>query len=400
VPEQDATILRVAALRHASGIVDVAIRCAATSFKVDHFRARCTLADTTELSPALNLQASDCSKPSINPQQDLYGGVLFHRGRFQRVTGYHHLAVRECCSEISVDNESNWFARHLPQHLLLGDPGARDAAIHAVQACIPHARLVPVGIDSIVRSGQPLGGSCTVQARETAYENGEFTYQLEILDDKGQLTEVWSGLRLRKIEDYEGSHWAPPLLTNYIQRHLEDLMPESELRLSLVNGDDRDRNTRREHAVASITQGNGTLLHRPDGKPELLDGDNSISVSHLGNLTLAVSGHQNVGCDMEAITQRNLSHWDGLLSDEDRLLAETITAGVEGQGNTSATRLWTVRESLKKAGADMDTPLTIESPVDNGWVVLRAGHQRIASYVASMQNTDSPVAIAILGRKV
>ncbi len=45
---------------------------------------------------------------------------------------------------------SDWFARYLPATLALPDPGARDAFIHCVQACIPHATVLPIGVDRIV----------------------------------------------------------------------------------------------------------------------------------------------------------------------------------------------------------------------------------------------------------
>ena len=38
----------------------------------------------------------------------------------------------------------------LPAELVLGDPAARDAAIHAVQACIPQATILPIGVDRLI----------------------------------------------------------------------------------------------------------------------------------------------------------------------------------------------------------------------------------------------------------
>ena len=52
-------------------------------------------------------------------------------------------------AEIAAGNQTEWFNSFLPAQLVLGDPACRDAAIHAIQACIPHARLVPIGVGEI-----------------------------------------------------------------------------------------------------------------------------------------------------------------------------------------------------------------------------------------------------------
>ncbi|HBY81875.1 MAG TPA: hypothetical protein DEG47_33920, partial [Cyanobacteria bacterium UBA11148] len=57
------------------------------------------------------------------PLKHLYGEILFHKGRFQRLQGYHHLRAKECLAEI-IEQDDNWFSRYLPQNLILGDPGA------------------------------------------------------------------------------------------------------------------------------------------------------------------------------------------------------------------------------------------------------------------------------------
>ena len=75
----------------------------------------------------------------LDTVRDVYPEILFHEGRFRRLLGYRHLRATECLAEIEPDRDVAWFARYLPGDLLLGDAGARDAGIHAVQACIPEA---------------------------------------------------------------------------------------------------------------------------------------------------------------------------------------------------------------------------------------------------------------------
>ena len=64
--------------------------------------------------------------------------------------GYRRLRATGCVAEIAVGDQAEWFDRYLPAELILGDPAARDAAIHAVQACIPHATILPVGVERLI----------------------------------------------------------------------------------------------------------------------------------------------------------------------------------------------------------------------------------------------------------
>ena len=52
--------------------------------------------------------------------------------------GYRLLKAKECVAEITADDGAAWFGPYLPAEFVLGNPAARDAALHAIQACIPH----------------------------------------------------------------------------------------------------------------------------------------------------------------------------------------------------------------------------------------------------------------------
>ncbi|MDM8563935.1 hypothetical protein QUF54_11335, partial [Candidatus Marithioploca araucensis] len=58
-------------------------RCAQTSFKVDHFRARCRFDGVGEnLEKTKNSQVIDLTEEKVNidPKQELYGSLLFKKG--------------------------------------------------------------------------------------------------------------------------------------------------------------------------------------------------------------------------------------------------------------------------------------------------------------------------------
>ena len=119
-------------------------------------------------SPSSPESLLDGGPVALDPERDLYGELLFHRGRFRRVSGYRRLSARQCLAEITQDATTDWFSRYMPAELLLGDPGARDATIHAIQACIPQSTLLPVGVDRLQLSQEAAAnaGRRWVSARE------------------------------------------------------------------------------------------------------------------------------------------------------------------------------------------------------------------------------------------
>src|SRR5205807_9707834 len=121
-----------------------------TAFQVDHFRAICRFGGAAPGERRTLTQIpSEMPAVALDPDRDLYGAILFQSGRFKQLRGYRHLRATECVAEIACHEAADWFGLYLPSGLVLGDPGARDAAIHAIQACIPHATILPTGVDRL-----------------------------------------------------------------------------------------------------------------------------------------------------------------------------------------------------------------------------------------------------------
>ena len=98
-----ALTIRLAALRRENGCVEVCLRSEETDFQVDHFRAVCRFAARDETTvPRLSLSPFESEHLPLNPQKDLYGRILFHRGRFCRLRGYRLLKAKECVAEITA----------------------------------------------------------------------------------------------------------------------------------------------------------------------------------------------------------------------------------------------------------------------------------------------------------
>ena len=247
VPAGRSTTIRVAALVREPGTVEVVLRDASTGFAADHFRALCRFGRSAQADddrPRLLAPFPAAGTPgriALDPQGDLYGGVLFHQGRFQRLAGYRSLRATECLADISADGSTVWFGRYLPDRLVLGDPGARDAAIHAIQACIPHATLLPTAVERVISHGLAADVPLLLAARERSRNGDEFVYDVELRTVDGRLRESWEGLTLRAVDRIAPpAAWPAALLGPHVERRLQELFPGAGVRVSL----DRERGSR------------------------------------------------------------------------------------------------------------------------------------------------------------
>ncbi len=373
VPPDGFRTLRIAALANeASSEIEVVIRSDETGFQADHVRSVYELGPRAE--ETISLPVSD--PRALADATVLYDAVLFQRGRFQRVLGYQTLHARSCVAEVE-SRRDGWFQAYRPQDLVLGDPGCRDAFLHAIQACVPHLRLLPVAVERI-ELGRPPDGVLRVRARERSHDGDTFVYDFEVVDASGALCERWRGLTLKSVRAVDApSTWPPGLLVPYLERRVAELLGESAISVSL-----EERSARRTPAE-----------HRPDGKP-LSRSALDTSLAHLNGKTLAVAGPPRVGCDIEAVTNRTPERWRDLLGVERFRLARLLAA--DGlQLDDAATRVWTALECRRKAG-QLAGSLTLAGSADDGWTVLRSGHGRIATYVTRMEGYDGAVAFGFL----
>jgi enediyne polyketide synthase len=392
IREGAANTIRVAALVRAAGSVEVVLRCSETGFQVDHFRAVCRVVSAPlDQAP----RTIDPRTIDLDPRHDLYGKVLFHTGRFQRLRDYRALAATQCLAEIIPDGTTAWFGRYLPSGLVLGDPGARDAAIHAVQACVPQITLLPVGVERITGSLSGQAGGLFVRAKERARLANGFVYDVELTDNEGRVREHWERLHLRTISgtDFKGP-WPDGLLTPYVERCLLELVPGADVLIAFERDGASDRRDRSIHAIESVL-GAGCVIRRADGKPTACDGRN-VSASHCGDLTIAIAGSNPVGCDLEIVKTRPSEIWSDMLGAERFKLAEVISREAKETLDVAATRVWTSLECLKKAGAGTTAPLIFGSAAPNGWILLASGELRIASGVVQRDGHKEDLAIALL----
>ena len=146
---------------------------------------------------------------------------------------------------------------------------------------------------------------------------------------------------------------------------------------------------------AELLESAAKILYRADGKPELPD-DLKVSIAHAGPLTLAATNSVSVGCDLEAIAPRTTECWRELLGAEHFSLAERLSPVAKEALESSATRVWTAVECLKKAGVPVDAPLVLDTAKDDGWVMLASGAFKIATYRANIRDLALPHIISVL----
>ncbi len=392
VVEGASNTIRVAALVRAPGRVEIVLRSSETGFQANHFRAVCRVADASQ-EPAR--RTIGVTRVALEPAHDLYGTVLFHTGRFQRLRDYRTLRAMECSAEIVPDGTTKWFGRYLPGSLVLGDPGARDAAIHAVQACVPQITLLPVGVERITGSLNGQAGELFVHAEERERFTNGFIYDVELTDAQGCVRERWDRLHLRAISGTEfNGPWPEGLLTPYVERCLLELVPGTDISIAFERDSTSDRHDRSTRAIERAL-GTSGIIRRANGKPEARDG-RDVSASHSGDLTMAAAGRSPIGCDLELIVTRTPETWCDILGCERFTLAEVISRETQETLDVAATRVWTAVECLKKAGAGMSAPLIFTGATPNGWILLASGELKIASGVVQRVGEKEDLAIALL----
>lgn len=395
VPESARATIRVAALVREPGVVEVVLRSQESGFQADHFRALCRFGEEVDLSSEPGREIPAEALP-LSPERDLYGGILFHSGRFRRLAGYRELRATECVAEIRPDADGPWFHGYLSQQLVLGDPGARDAVIHAIQACIPQGTILPTGVERIVPCAALGEGPCFVDARERSQRGQDFVYDLTVVDSRGRAIERWDGLQLRRVSSTApDASWPEPLLGPYLERRLGELMPGVKASIvvdrQVAAGPARSSDELIRRAVGQPL----AVLRRPDGKPEIA-APLAVSVAHAEPLAIVVAGDGTLACDAEPVAPRGEEAWRDLLGQHRSALAQLLERELGEDPHTAATRVWTAIECLKKAGANLDGPLVFREKTADDWALLVSGRLTIATWAGPAQSLARKVVWGLL----
>lgn len=399
VPHHQPVTIRIAALRRRPGVVSAVIRCSSTGFQVDHFSGECVFEDSqleTTGSPAARTADRDIP---LDPSRDLYGPILFQSGRFSRVEAYQLLRSDLSIARLRPPTQDQWFARHLSPELVLGDSASRDAALHSIQACIPHKTILPVGVNRITAGAGWTSGAAYVHAMERSCDGDNLVYDLRIENADAEICEQWEGLRLRAVSAIETrTPWPLALLAPYLERSVRQVLGRADIKVGLARGSTNMRAQTNNKLLWEMHGADAALIHRPDGKPEVMGvpGPVSVSISHSCEFTLLLAASSAAGCDMERIVDREPANWEQLLGTEHFTLAQQLANASGASIHQAATQIWALKESLRKAGACFTQPVSFISSSAGNWASFSAGTFKCAAVHVQVEETSAAVAFAFV----
>jgi enediyne polyketide synthase len=399
VPRHQSVTIQVAALRRRPGVVSTVIRCSNTGFQVDHFIGECVFeGDQIEATGLSSLPGADQDIP-LDPSRDLYGPILFQSGRFHRVEAYQRLQSDQSIARLGPTKQDRWFARHLSPELVLGDAASRDAALHSIQACIPHKTILPVGVDRILTSAGWTHGPARIHATERSCDGDNLVYDLRIENADREICEQWEGLQLRAVSPIKAhAPWPLALLAPYLERSVRQILARQDLKVGTASGAANRNAETNINLIREMHGPHAALVHRPDGKPEVvgIPSPASISISHCCELTLLLSASSAAGCDLEKIVDRDPADWEQLLGAEYFLLAQQLADASGASIHQAATQIWSLKESLRKTGAFFTQPVSFTSCRDGNWASFSAGAFTGATVQAQVEEATGAVAFAFV----
>ncbi|SDW08623.1 enediyne polyketide synthase [Saccharopolyspora shandongensis] len=375
----DEATIRIAALTGGGG-AEAVIREARDGFRADKFTARITAAPS---EPA----AIHAAEPpeQAQPPHPYYGKILFHSGRFRRLLRYDVLSAFRVRAWIQATDQ-DWFSEFHSGDLLLGDPGAHDAALHVLLACVPHRLALPTGVDRMTVWREPRG-PLRVIADEREHTADTYCFDVDVVDPGGAAVARWEGLRLRATGEHRASELPLRLAGPWLSRRLVETGLADGIELITAVG-------ARGDAAGLLTRVLGAPAgHDPRGALHVPGGHASAAYTG-GCLLLGVAGTP-IGLDWQRISPTEPIR-PAVLERVDRGLVDEVADKVGEDPAAAAARVWTAREAVVKLGHEQGHPLNIDHVTEDGLVVVRAGQVRVVIARAPIDELgDAALAVAV-----
>jgi enediyne polyketide synthase len=422
VPDGAEARLRVYAVadepRGGALTVQVSVRSDADGFEGEHFSAECVFG-----GPDAALPVAPPSIPApLDEDPERFSPVPLFQGKFfRRIVRIRKRAEgEESITDVRIPVGAVYYAGH-DSTTVTPSPAARDAFMQSGAIIMPPGCLVE-RIEALRFHRRPADGEellCWVRTRPR--QDGTLTADVTLYGADGGAVESMQGLvatppatglrvraeapaplpRLAQIGERLLQACPAGGLALGAARHdevlevsAEALLPARE-RERIVAGVPAVRRTAvlaaalaakraaaeffRAHRATDVAPGTIALRHLPDGKPQLaLEGPGArlappaVSLSDDHGLTVALTGPEAIGIDLELVTHRDAETWRGLLGGDGYALALALSRSTGESFDVAATRVWGLIEAGKKAlGLRRVVPAVKDAGV-GGW--LRFAH--------------------------
>ncbi|MEC4984611.1 MAG: SDR family NAD(P)-dependent oxidoreductase [Oscillatoria sp. PMC 1068.18] len=351
--------------------VKASIRSELTGFTKDHFSATFILRPQAEV-PVEEIPESELPL-DIQPENDLYGGILFQGAMFQRLEKFYSITPEHCIFSARQEQPTH----PSDEEWLLGDPYFRDALLQAGQAAIPQELCLPIGIDSLeiyhtAHRALSLKGMATLDNQE----GKDYHATVVMTEEGGQIAEKLTGYRLRVLDHQETNPTAEELVNpdrrdeRLLAEKLQEIAAnfgvttpqigiwnQSQLQQIPLQERHEQELPLLEKTVRQLLNGKGKDSENFDiewlesGKPRVAGevGKNiDVSLSHDDRVCLCVCGSGSQGCDLEPLQVKTETEWIALLGNSRQSLLQELIQGNDPL-EYAGMRIWTAVEALIKA---------------------------------------------------
>lgn len=296
IPRDGEIRIRIAALRNETDNIELILFAADDDFGAPCMQARFSTGTATSMPAADRATAGETF--AADP---LYGPLFFHGSRFRRLKHFEVATSRRVNAQLLPAPETRWFGAYEASNLALWDPGATDAALHALQVAVPHRRVLPVNAARI-EVDTTAGPIARISAVEKSTTGHTYTFDLLVDDAEGNTVQKWSDITFRAIDPIDIGDVltaGPDLAASYLERIAREAFGEDSIAVAFIRDPHATSEQRRNAAIASLNL-TGSIERRSDGRPVRTEGQGAISIAHHGEATLAIAARGLIGCDIEA----------------------------------------------------------------------------------------------------
>lgn len=345
VNEGSEILIRAHAIRQAADSCQVSIYNSITNFKVTHASAQVSHLNDTHIEDVAPVDLTPCSLTF--DMQKLYHGLYFNSGRFQRIEEIYTLQASFVTAKIQVRPEQ-WFANYKVTGQLLGDPGARDACLHVVQACYPTHRLLPVSVKKITLANSWNMNDCVfVTATELKSCEKNVLFDIFISDGKGRILEVWHEIQFNVIGEIDlpsDIEWS--LISPDITRSVRNKLSNQTVNMIVTQGNDKDQRKTRAYSILSVDENIRKLIEKSPN----IAAQHGFCISHSENFTLLFTANRCIGCDMEYLSKEfDIDELFNVLPINIKEFSSALSLHNCWSENERALAAWVVYEAMMKA---------------------------------------------------